>query len=62
MKKHNITIIAVVLLVGLIALVVMLRMGRKSTFRQDYHIEDTSSIVKIFMADKSDNQVTLTRV
>ena len=61
MKRRNLIIIAVVLLIGIVALVVVLARGQKSTFKQDYHIEDTATITKIFMADKMNNQVTLTR-
>ena len=61
MKKRNIIIIAVVSVVCIIALIVALRGSRKATFEQDYHIEDTSTITKIYMADKQNNEVTLTR-
>jgi hypothetical protein len=61
MKKKNIILIAVVAVVAIVAAVVALRGSRKSTFPQDYHIADTASITRIFMADKQDNQVLLTR-
>lgn len=61
MKKRNIIIIAVIVLLGILAAVVAVRNTRKSTFPQDYHIKNTSTITKIFMADKENNQVTLTR-
>ena len=61
MKKRNWIIIAVVAVIGVAALVIA-RSGRQtSTFEQDYHIEDTSTITKIFIADKQDNQVLLQR-
>lgn len=62
MKKRNIIIIAVVAVVGIVALIVALRGSRKATFSQDYHIEDTSTVTRIFMADKQDNSVLLTKV
>ncbi len=61
MKKKHIILIAAVVVVGLVALVVALNGSRKATFDQDYHIEDTASITKIFLADKQNNMVTLTR-
>ena len=62
MKKRNIIIIAVVAVLAVVAAVVALTGSRKSTFDQDYHIEDTSSITRIYLADKQDNAVLLTRV
>lgn len=62
MKKRNIIIIAAVIVVGAVALFVALKGSRNATFTQDYHIEDTSSITKIFLADKQNNEVLLTRV
>lgn len=61
MKKRNIIIIVAVAAIGIAALVVALNGSRKATFEQDYHIEDTSTITKIYMADKQNNEVTLTR-
>jgi len=61
MKKRNIIIIAAVAAVGLIALLVAQRGSRKATFKQDYHIEDIASVSKIYMADKENNEVTLSR-
>ena len=62
MKRRNIIIIAAVAVVGIVALVVALRGSRKATIKQDYHIEDTSSVTKIYMADKQDGEVTLSKV
>ena len=62
MKKRNIIIIAAVAVVGVVALVVALRGSRKATIKQDYHIEDVASVTKIYMADKQDSEVTLTKV
>ena len=61
MKKRNITIAAVVAVVGAVALIVALHGSRKATFKQDFHIEDTSTITRIFLADKQDREVLLTR-
>ena len=61
MKKRNLILIVAVAVIGLVALLIALRGSRKSTFPQDYHIEDTASVTRIFLADKQDNQVLLTR-
>lgn len=61
MKKRNIIIIAVVAIVCIAALIVALHGSRKATFKQDYHIEDISTITRIFLADKQDGEVLLTR-
>ena len=61
MKKKNIILIAVVAVVVVVALVIALRGSRKATFHQDFHIEDTTSVTRIFMADKQNQQVLLTR-
>ena len=61
MKKRNIILIAIVTLVALVALIIALRGSRKSTFPQDYHIADTASVTRIFMADKQNQQVLLVR-
>ena len=62
MKKRNLILIIAVAVIGLVALLIALRGSRKSTFPQDYHIEDTASVTRIFLADKQDNQVLLTRM
>ena len=62
MKKRNIIIIAAVAVLAVVAAVVALTGSRKSTFEQDYHIEDTSTITRIFLADKQGNDVLLTKV
>lgn len=62
MKKRNIIIIAVVAVLAVVAAVVALTGSRKSTFEQDYHIEDTSAITRIYLADKQDNAVLLSKV
>ena len=61
MKKRNIILIATVAAIAIVALVIALRGSRKATFPQDYHIEDTSSITRIFMADKQNQHVLLSR-
>ena len=62
MKKKNIIIIAAVAIVCLAALIVALQGSRKATFKQDYHIEDVSTVTRIFLADKQEGEVLLTRV
>ena len=61
MKKRNIIILCVVALVGIVAAIVAVRGSRKSTFKQDYHVADTSTVEKLYLADKQGNSVTLTR-
>lgn len=61
MKKKHIILIAVMAVIAVVALVFALRGSRKSTFPQDYHVEDIASVTRIFMADKQNNQVLLTR-
>ena len=53
MKKRNIIIIAAVAIIGLVALIVALNGSKKSTFAQDYHVEDISTVTKLFLADKT---------
>lgn len=61
MKKRNTIIILAVLVIGLVALIVAGQGAKKSTFKQDYHIEDISSVTKLFLADKQDRTVLLTK-
>ena len=61
MKKRNIILIAVVAVVAVAALIIGLRGSKKATFEQDYHVKDISTVTRIFMADKQDNEVLLTR-
>ncbi|MCR4659879.1 MAG: DUF4340 domain-containing protein [Bacteroidales bacterium] len=61
MKRKNLIIIAIVILVAVAAVLVAVHGARKSTFRQDYHIKDISSVTQIFMADMDENQVLLQR-
>lgn len=62
MKKRNIIIIAAVAAVVIVALAVYITGSRNATFKQDYHVEDTAAITRIYLADKQDNAVLLTRV
>ncbi len=61
-KKKLFILLAVVLVLGLGAVVVSHRYGSRSTFDMDFNIENTETITKIFMADKFDNKVLLSRV
>ena len=61
MKKKHIILIAVVAVIAIVALIIALQGSRKSTFPQDYHIEDTASVTRIFMADKQNQHVLLSR-
>lgn len=60
MKKRNIILI-IVAAVALVAAAVTTLVLSKAPFKQDFHIEDTSSITKLFLADKESNEVTLTK-
>lgn len=61
-KKKNLIILIAVLCIGIVALIIAKHGSKDATFDQDFHIEDTESITKIFIADKQNNQVTLQRV
>jgi hypothetical protein len=63
MKKNRKFIIAVLVL-GILALILVLA-NSTSTFKKalsDFAVDDTSNVTKIFMADKNNNTVKLTRV
>lgn len=60
MKKRN-RILIIVATVAVVAAAVIAYVLSRPTFKQDYHIEDVTSITKIFLADKENNEVTLTR-
>lgn len=62
MKKKNLIIILTVVVVGIAALVIFLRGSKTATFEQDYHVKDISSVTRIFLSDKQDNNVLLTRI
>jgi len=62
MKKNRITLIIFLLLA--FAAIILVLTNRKGTIKEslkDFAVKDTASITKIFMADKSPSQVTLTR-
>lgn len=62
--KKNRKFIITVLILGVIATVLVLT-NSTSTFKRalsDFAVEDTSTITKIFMSDKANNSLTLTRV
>lgn len=61
MKKKNIIIVIAVVVIGIVALVVALNGRKNATFKQDFNVEDVSAISKIYMADKQDKEVLLTR-
>ena len=63
MKKNRKFIIAVIVL-GVIAIALILT-NSKTTFKRalsDFAVDDTSNVTKIFMSDKNNNNLTLTRV
>jgi len=63
MKKNRKFIIAVIIL-GVIAVALVLT-NSKTTFKRalsDFAVGDTSTVTKIFMSDKANNSMTLTRV
>ncbi|MBR3987167.1 MAG: DUF4340 domain-containing protein [Bacteroidales bacterium] len=61
-KKNLLILLIAVVLIGIIALLVALKGSKKATFEQDFHVADTETITKIFLADKQNNQVLLERV
>ena len=63
MKKNRKFIIAVLIL-AVIAITLFLT-NSKSTFKRelsDFAVDDTSSVTKVFMSDKNNNNLTLTRI
>ena len=62
MKKKNLIIICAVLAIGIVALVVFLLGSRTSTFKQDFHLQDPSTVTRVFISDKQDNNVLLERI
>lgn len=60
MKKRNRILIIVAAVVVMAAALTAYVLSRP-TFKQDYHIEDISSITKLYLADKENNEVTLIR-
>ncbi len=61
-KKNLLILLIAVVLISIIALLVALKGSKKATFEQDFHVADTETITKIFLADKQNNQVLLERV
>lgn len=61
MKKRNLIIIGIVVVIGIATLIIANIGGRDATFDQDYHIADPETITKIFLADKENNSILLTR-
>ncbi|MBR1549109.1 MAG: DUF4340 domain-containing protein [Bacteroidales bacterium] len=60
MKKRNLILIIVAAVVVVAAALTAWFLSRP-TFKQDYHIEDTSTITRVFLADKENGEVTLER-
>lgn len=61
-KKKNIIILAIVAVVGIVALLIARHGAKPATFEQDFHIENIDAVTKIYMADKQDQHVLLERV
>ena len=60
MKRRNLILIIVAAVVVVAAAITAIVLSRP-TFKQDFHIEDISSVTKIFLADKENSEVTLVR-
>ncbi|MBQ0016561.1 MAG: DUF4340 domain-containing protein, partial [Bacteroidales bacterium] len=61
LSKRNIIIYCVVIVLGIVALVVTLNGSKDATFEQDFHISDTSTVSRIFLADKNNHIADLVR-
>lgn len=61
MKKRNIIIISSVVVLAIITLIVVNHGSKNSTFKQDYHIEDTNSITKVYLSDKENRNVLIVK-
>ena len=61
MKKSTLILLAIAAMAGIAALVLALTRGRSATFDQDFDIEDTAAITKLFLADKQNHSCTLSR-
>ena len=59
MNRRNTLIICIVVVLAVVAGVIALRGSRTSTFKQDYHVEDISSVTKVYISDKESNNVLL---
>jgi hypothetical protein len=63
MKKNRFTISIVIILLGLaLFLILKPRTGTYGWGMQDFAINDTSSVTKIFLSDKKNRNITLTRL
>ena len=63
MKKKRIHITVIIIMLLAVAAIVAHRIyGQTATYDDDFHIEDTSTITKIYLVDKLDNHALLTRV
>lgn len=60
-KTKNWIIILAVLVVGVVALMIWRSGSRGATFKQDFHVEDIDAVSKIYMVDKNNHEVLLTR-
>jgi len=60
-KNRNIIVITLVLVIVAIALLLQNNYSTLSKYETDFSVEDTASITKIFIADKSVNSVTISR-
>lgn len=61
MKRRNIIIVCLVAVVGIIAVWVVAANSGTGSLKQNFHIDDTHSITKVFLADKQDRTVLLTK-
>ncbi|MCD6347039.1 MAG: DUF4340 domain-containing protein [Bacteroidales bacterium] len=63
MKKRNLYLILVVVVLGAIAVFLVARQQKSSIKPElrDFAVQDTASVDKIFMVDKANNEVLLTR-
>lgn len=64
-KRKSLIYIAIVVVLGIITLIVVALRGQNHTFSQDFQIEAAATpggVEKLFLADKEDHCVTLTRV
>ena len=61
MKRNSIILIAIVVVLGAASLLHLHKRNSPATFKQDYNVADTASVTRIFMSDKQDNCVLLSR-
>lgn len=61
MKKRTLIFILIAAAIAVAALIVAATHSRSATFKQNYHIADTGTVTKVFIADKQDNHVTIQR-